>query len=45
MRALKVELQSAETNKSAAKRARALTNDLAKLGKQFRADSVAFHKK
>lgn len=39
------ELKGAETNKSAAARARKATLHLAELGKQFRKFSVAFHKK
>lgn len=43
--ALKVDLAKAEGNKAAAARARKATLELAKLGKEFRAASIAAAKK
>ena len=42
---LKTEMWKAEGNASAARRARKLTSELSKQFKEFRALSVAFHKK
>ena len=39
------ELEACKTNKSAAGRARKLTLSLAKLGKDFRKQSIEYHKK
>jgi len=45
MDALDAELPTVDKTAASAQRARKLTLDLARLGKQFREESIAFHKK